>query len=88
MMRERERIQRILNLVNTIWEQQPDLRFHQLMSNLQHLYSMQNNDYGKRKIIERWESGDINKSYLDFFYLEDDEWESFLMSLVANKTRE
>lgn len=38
-MREKERINRITSLIQRIWEQQPDMRFNQLISNLQHIYS-------------------------------------------------
>ncbi|MED4454892.1 hypothetical protein [Metabacillus fastidiosus] len=84
-MREKARIERILSLLQIIWQQQPDVRFSQLISNLQYIYSAQNNEYGKRKVIEKWSSGDIETSYLDFFYLEDDKWEAFLKSIVENK---
>ncbi|OZI13466.1 hypothetical protein CEW92_01130 [Bacillaceae bacterium SAS-127] len=33
-VREKVRIQRILSLLETIWQQQFDVRFHQLISNL------------------------------------------------------
>lgn len=83
-MREKARIQRILSLLETIWQQQPDVRFNQLISNLQHMYSVQNEGYGKRKMKEQDFSGnEVDSSYLDFFYLEDVEWEAFLESIVA-----
>lgn len=89
-MREKARIQRILALLEIIWQQQPDVRFNQLISNLQHMYSAQYEGYGKRKMKEQNFLGkEVDSSYLDFFYLEDTEWESFLESLVdrekANK---
>jgi hypothetical protein len=68
MMRERERIQRILNLLNTICEQQPDWRFHQLMSYFQYLNSMQNNDYRKRKIIEMTGSSNMEAKFLGMLF--------------------
>lgn len=72
-MRKKARIQRILMLLQTIWEQQPDVRFNQLISNLQHMYSAQNQGYGKRKVKEQNLLGkEVDSSYLDFFYLEDD----------------
>lgn len=48
-MREKARIQRILSLLETIWKQQSDVRFNQLISNLQYMYSDQKGGYGKRK---------------------------------------
>ncbi|MBT2641740.1 hypothetical protein J7I80_05855 [Bacillus sp. ISL-41] len=82
-MREKARIQRILSLLDTVWLQQPDVRFNQLISNLQHMYTVQNEGYGKRKMKEQdfW-GKEVDSSYLDFFYLEDTEWESFLESIV------
>lgn len=53
-MREKARIQRTLSLLEIIWQQQPDVRFNQLISNLQHMYSAQNDGYGKRKVVEKW----------------------------------
>ncbi|MCM3718104.1 hypothetical protein [Fictibacillus phosphorivorans] len=87
-MREPERIERILNLLNTIWQQQPDWRFNQLISNLQNLYSQQNNGYGRRKAIQKTDYGEINSSYLDFFFLEDDKWEEFLVKIIDNMESE
>lgn len=84
-MREKARIQRILSLLETIWQRQPDVRFNQLVSNLQYMYSAQNEGYGKRKVVEKCDSGDMETSYLDFFYLEDTEWEGFLKSIVEEK---
>ncbi|SOB90515.1 hypothetical protein SAMN05880501_101173 [Ureibacillus xyleni] len=82
-MREHARIQRILSLLETIWQQQPDVRFNQLISNLQHMYSAQNEGYGKRKMKEQDFLGkEVDSSYLDFFYLEDVKWEAFLDSIV------
>ena len=48
-----KRITRILTLLFKIWEQQPDLRFNQLVQNLQALYSQQNNNFGKRNFYEK-----------------------------------
>lgn len=84
-MREKARIQRILSIIERIWKLQPDVRFNQLIANLQSLYSHRNHDYGKRKVTEKWDSGEVESSYLDFFYLEDTEWESFLKSLIENE---
>ena len=67
-------------------KQQPDVRFNQLISNLQHVYSEQNGEYGKRKMKERNFLGDeVVSSYLDFFYLEDTEWEAFLEKIIAKE---
>lgn len=82
-MRDNSRIPKILSLLQTIWQQQPDVRFNQLISNLHYLYSAQNNEYGKRKVKETNFLGmEEESSYLDFFYLEDTNWEAFLESMV------
>lgn len=79
-MRDRRRIQRILTVLQKIWEQQPDVRFNQLLSNLQSVYSQRTNNYGRREVFKK-EFIDLEKTfYLDFFFLEDDKWEEFLNS--------
>jgi uncharacterized protein YihD (DUF1040 family) len=80
-VRDPKRIPKILSLLQMIWEQQPDVRFHQLISNLQDEYSKQNNGYGKKEAV-----GDTND--LDFFYLEDEQWEDFLETIVKNLKKE
>lgn len=80
IMRDPNRIKRILTLLQKIWEHQTDVRFNQLISNLQSLYSQENNSYGRREVYNK-NFIDLEKtSYLDFFYLEDDKWEEFLTS--------
>lgn len=88
-MREKERINRIMTLLQTIWAQQPDWRFNQLISNLQHMYSVENEGYGQRMVKEQGPLGDeVKSSYLDFFYLEDDKWEEFLQKMVDNQAKD
>lgn len=77
-VRDPKRIPRILTLLFKIWEQQPDLRFNQLVQNLQALYSQQNNNFGKRNFYEKDGGITYQNSYIDLFYLEDDQWEQFL----------
>ncbi|MEK4406168.1 hypothetical protein MKZ26_17580 [Sporosarcina sp. FSL K6-6792] len=87
-MREKARIQRVLSLIDVIWQQQPDVRFNQLISNLQHMYSAQNEGYGKRIMKEQNFLGkEVDVSYLDLFYLEDTEWEAFLETIIAKGNR-
>ncbi len=76
-MRPKDRIERILNLVRETWEQDPDMRFLQLMSVFQCLYSRENNDIGK---IEVKEEDGFAKVAFDLFSVEDDAFESFLKS--------
>lgn len=83
-MRDPNRIKRKLTLLQHIWEHQTDVRFNQLISNLQNLYSQENNNYGRREVYTK-NFIDLEKtSYLDFFYLEDDKWEEFLTSYFLN----
>lgn len=85
-MREIARIHRILSLLEKIWEQQQDVRFNQLVANLQHMYSIQNEGYGKKNVKELDFMGqEIESSYLDFFNLEDEEWEKFLQLHVKEE---
>lgn len=78
-MRDHRRIDRILTLLHKIWEHQPDVRFNQLISNLQFLYSQENNNMGRRQVYRKENVNFEETSYLDLFYLEDDKWEEFLI---------
>jgi hypothetical protein len=54
------------------------------ISNLQSLYSQENNSYGRREVYTK-NFIDLEKtSYLDFFHLEDYKWEEFLTSYWLN----
>lgn len=83
-MRERERIDRIMSLIQEVWHYMPDIRFNQLVSNLQMFYSQKNGGYGTREVLEKevHEKYTVERktTYLDFFNLEDDEFEAFLES--------
>ncbi|WP_230459055.1 hypothetical protein [Terrilactibacillus tamarindi] len=88
IMRDPNRIKRILTLLQKIWEHQADVRFNQLISNLQSLYSQENNSFGRREVYTK-NFIDLEKtSYLDFFYLEDDKWEEFLTSYWSSIEQE
>ncbi|MEH7347131.1 hypothetical protein V7122_25175 [Bacillus sp. JJ1532] len=88
IMRDPNRIKRILTLLQQIWEQQSDVRFNQLLSNLQSLYSQENNSFGRKEVYTK-NFIDLEKtSYLDFFYLEDDKWEEFLTSYWSSIEKE
>lgn len=82
-MRDPKRIEQILSLLQKIWEQQPDLRFNQLIHNLQFLYSKQNNDVGKRKVYVKEGEFQHDDYYVDLFYLEDDKREAFLNEYLS-----
>lgn len=83
-MRDPRRIKRVLSLLQQIWEFQPDVRFNQLISNLQSLYSQQNDNYGRREVFNNEFIELERTTYLDFFFLEDDKWEKFLNSYLSN----
>lgn len=86
--RDPKRIKRIMDLLETIWEENPDMRFFQLMEMLQHKYSSKNNNFGKREAIEKdsigYESPFI---FIDLFYLEDDSFEAFLSDYVSGEVQ-
>jgi hypothetical protein len=88
IMREPERIERILELIKQIWIKQPDSRFLQMISNIEWRYSAANNDAGKEYSYSKWETprGDVifNKDVtsVDLFHLEDDKLELFLQDYL------
>lgn len=43
-MRDPERIERIMSMVQAIWKQEPDMRFFQLMAVLESRYSKANKE--------------------------------------------
>lgn len=77
-MRDPKRIPKILTLMNKIWEQQPDLRFNQLVQNLQSLYSYKYQNDGKRHWYQKDGGMTCQNDVVDLFYVEDDQWEQFL----------
>lgn len=84
-MRDPERIERIMGMVQEIWKHEPDMRFFQLMAVLESRYSKANNAFGRRELFEKEESRGILFPYniVDLFHLEDDKLEAFLASLLA-----
>lgn len=90
-MRELERIKRVLNLIEQIWSKYPDTRFNQLIDNLQWQYiNTVNSKYSRVDYdVQYFEKG--NKKYTeitetkipDLFYLEDNEFENFLVSYIS-----
>jgi hypothetical protein len=81
-VRDLKRIKRILSLVEEIWEFQPDVRFNQLISNLQHLYSSENNGKARKKVWIKEDGKFIESYFLDLFYVKDDQFEEFLESFI------
>jgi uncharacterized protein YihD (DUF1040 family) len=81
-MRNPQRIYEVMALITLIWEKQPDVRFNQLVHNLQMEFGAENQKY----IREFW-SKDESISYLttyvqhrqpDLFNLEDEVFIEFL----------
>ena len=68
-MRDPKRISQILELLNELWGKDPDLRFNQLIYNLQSGYSQNNEGLGRVEEV-------VDKTYsrvgFDLFNLEDD----------------
>ncbi|AIF42144.1 ankyrin repeat domain-containing protein [Virgibacillus sp. SK37] len=88
--RDTKRIERIMYLLHSIWESNSDMRFFQLMDTLQHKYSFENNEFGKREGVEVDSKGcKMPISFIDLFYLEDDNLEEFLRDCVhSDKQRD
>ena len=80
-MRDPQRIQEILGLINDIWVKSPDLRFQQLMFALQRDYSAKNGGIGK---VEQEHKDGFVKVAFDLFYVEDDKFKEYLEGVLAN----
>lgn len=81
--RDPERNERVMRLLQEVWESNPDMRFFQLIDSIQHEYSSRNDGFGKRVGFVL----DSNKyetplTYIDLFYLEDKELETFLQDYI------
>ncbi|MBA6258244.1 MULTISPECIES: DUF1040 family protein [unclassified Colwellia] len=74
-MRDPKRIDTILELINEIWLQDPDMRFNQLIYSLQNSYSYKNNEIGR---INEVESDGFTRTGFDLFNLEDDSFIEYL----------
>ena len=64
--RDPKRIHKITALIHSYWAKYPDLRFFQVISNIEFEY---NQSVGDTKIP-------------DIFFLEDEEFEKFLINLI------
>lgn len=81
-MRDPKRISECLDLIKQMWEKDPDLRFNQLIYNLQGSYSHENEGVGKvEEVIEKGHS----IVGFDLFNLEDEQFIQFLRDKVAEK---
>lgn len=79
-MRDPERITLLLSLIEQIWRHYPDLRFNQLIYNLQHEYSLVNGDDGK--VVQSGKDG-LQRLAFDLFHVEDDKFRTFLTDYLA-----
>ena len=80
-MRDPKRIEELLTLLNQIWMRNPDLRFNQLVYDLQSGYSHKNRNIGK--IIET-DSDGLQKVGYDFFNIEDDKFIDYLKQVLVS----
>lgn len=78
-MRDPKRIKEIFQLLEEYWQKDPDLRFNQMLYNLQWEYSQKNSGIGQIKEIAP--DGFVRTGF-DFFNLEDDEFINYLKSKV------
>ena len=83
-MRDPERIDQILNLIKEIWLQNPDLRFNQLVYNLQHEYSINNKGIGQINLVE---SDGFTRTGFDLFNLEDDKFLEHLYAIASSNIK-
>lgn len=72
-----------MDLLQEVWESNPDMRFFQLIDSIQYEYSSRNNEFGKRVGFERdSKKYKVPISYIDLFYLEDTNFEEFLQEYI------
>ena len=74
-MRDPNRIEELMDLINLIWLKDPDLRFNQLIYILQSGYSASNNEEGK---VMGEEIDGFSRVGYDLFNLEDDSFVEYL----------
>ncbi|CAE6934316.1 hypothetical protein HJ110_09780 [Vibrio parahaemolyticus] len=83
-MRDPKRIETTLLLLKELWGNNADLRFNQLMYNLQREFSLEND--GKGQITEISQEGIQHVGY-DLFYIEDDIFIQFLERKLTQQQR-
>ncbi|MDN3611453.1 DUF1040 family protein [Vibrio ostreicida] len=79
-MRDPERLDELLGLIHTLWKEDEDLRFNQLIYNLQREFSFLNNNLGK--VVEKSVDGFESVGF-DFFNVEDGLFIEFLKQKVS-----
>jgi len=80
-MRDLNRIEEVMDLINHIWLKDPDIRFNQLIYILQSGYSASNNGIGK---VTEQETDGFSRVGYDLFNLEDDSFIEYLRKASAN----
>ncbi len=83
-MRDSERIQELLNLIKEIWLQNPEIRFNQLIYNLQYSYSQQNDNLGQVKEVA--DDGFIRTGF-DLFNVEDSSFIAYLQAMISQEEK-
>jgi uncharacterized protein YihD (DUF1040 family) len=78
-MRDPQRIEEFLELINKLWTNSPDLRFNQLIYILQNGYSQNNSGVGKVASVE---VDGFKQTGFDLFNTEDDSFIEYLKSEV------
>ncbi|MEF1168431.1 hypothetical protein [Vibrio campbellii] len=81
-MRDPKRIEMTLSLLRELWGSNADLRFNQLIYNLQREFSFENE--GKGKVTEISQEGYQSVAY-DLFNVEDDTFIQFLEAKLTKK---
>lgn len=74
-MKDPKRIQEILDLIYEIWQRSPELRFNQLIYNLQFDYSQKNGGIGQ---VKKTSSDGFEQVGFDFFNLDDSAFIEYL----------
>ena len=82
-MRDPQRINEFLDLINVLWTKNPDFRFNQLIYILQNGYSHNNANVGK---VESIEIDGFKQTGFDLFNTEDDSFLEYLKNEVQKGT--
>jgi uncharacterized protein YihD (DUF1040 family) len=84
-MRDPNRIHEMLMLLEQVWAKDPDLRFNQLLYNLQYGYSQSNGCVGQVKEVS---SDGFERVGFDLFNLEDDDFINYVRAEVESYGKE
>lgn len=90
MMRDSERIDRLLNEINRIWKSYPYQRFHQLLTNLHYQFYRETNQ-GLTKHYYDVDHHGIARyagTHIDLYYLEDEDFIAYLRQFQDFKSDE